>query len=438
MIDRLLVNVGPDETRIALLDGDRLVELHVDRPGQGLVPGDIVLGVVDAPWNDEWFVNVGKGEPGLVGAHHALVRQPDGSLKPAAIDGVGQVLLVQVGRIDPVKGPRLNVQVRLTGRFLELEPLERGVLQSDRAPEAARSWLRRQKGPPAVVARASAGDATLDELQQDHAALLDTWRRLAEAAREAKPPARLLRAATALASAVRDHAGAEVVCDDGATVAALRKEYGERVRPHRGPEPVFAVAEVEAQLEAALASRIDLPGGGWIDIEGTAALTAIDVNSGGDATAQHANLEAAVAIAAQLRLRDIGGLVVIDFIRGNAAERRRLMRALRQALAGDPAEVRVEGPSPLGLVELSRSRLRPALASHWREPCPTCDGDGEVPTLAAAVAAIRREVARVPPGRPLAVSAAPAVAAAVRARAPEITVTEEPGLSPRGWRLQAG
>jgi hypothetical protein len=111
---------------------------------------------------------------------------------------------------------------------------------------------------------------------------------------------------------------------------------------------------------------------------------------------------------------------------------------LRQALAGDPAEVRVEGPSPLGLVELSRARQRPALASHWREACPTCAGDGAVPTVAAALAAIRRAAARVPPGRPLAVLAAPDVAAAVRAAAPEIAVTEEPGLRPRGWRLHAG
>jgi ribonuclease G len=134
-------------------------------------------------------------------------------------------------------------------------------------------------------------------------------------------------------------------------------------------------------------------------------------------------------------LRDIGGLVVVDFIRGNAGERRRLMRALRKAVADDPAEVRVEGPSPLGLVELSRARQRPPLASHWHEACPTCGGAGDVETVEAAVTAIRRHAAAAPPGRPVMVQAAPAVAAALRRAAPDIQVAEEPGLAPRGWRL---
>ena len=435
MIDRILVNVGADETRIALLDGEALIELHVDRPDAAPAPGDILLGVVEAAWNGEWFVRVGKGEPGLTGASHALARQPDGSLKPADIEGPGQVLLVQVARIDPVKGPRLNVQVRLTGRYLELEPLQPGIFHPERAPEDTRGWLRRHKGPPAVAVRRRAASATVEQFQADHEALLATWGRLAEAARDARPPARLLRAPTALAAALRDYE-VPVVCDDGATVASLRRQVGERVAAHRGQDPLFA--EVEPQIEAALASRVDLPGGGWIDIQETAALTAIDVNSGADADAQHSNLAAAAAIGHQLRLRDVGGLVVIDFIRGNAAQRRRVMKSLRQAVGDDPAEVRIEGPTPLGLVELSRSRLRPPLASHWREACPTCGGDGDVETVAAAVTAIRRRAGETPPGRPLTVRAAPAVAAALRQAAPDIAVAEEPGLAPRGWSVAAG
>lgn len=428
-IDRLLVNVGPDETRIAHMDGERLVELHVDRPHDGLSTGDVVLGTVEAAFNDEWFVRIGRGEPGLVGAHHALARQPDGNLKRAQIEGPGQVLLTQVARVDPVKGPRLNVQVRLTGRYVELEPLRRGIIGLDDAPEDLRSWLRHHRGPPGLALRPTIAHASVDVLEQDHAELTALWEKLADAAREARPPARLLRGPTALTAAVRDHPIAEVICDDGATVAALRRA-GATVTPHRGPAPLFE--DIEAQIETALAARVDLPGGGWISIEPTTALTAIDVNSGDDDPI-HCNHAAAETIAHQLRLRDIGGLVVIDFIRGTAAQRRRLMRDLRRALADDPADLRVEDPTKLGLVELSRARQRPPLASHYRENCPTCGGDGTVETVAGVVADIRRQAARARPGTT--VQAAPAVASALRQVAPELAVTEASDLAPRGWRL---
>ncbi|MEQ9643205.1 MAG: ribonuclease E/G [Alphaproteobacteria bacterium] len=431
MIDRLLVSVAPDQTRIALMDGARLAELHVDMPHDGLAPGDILLGTVEAAFNDEWFVRIGKGEPGLVGARHALARQPDGSLKRAHIEGPGQVLLVQVARTDPVKGPRLNVQVRLTGRYLELEPLQRGVVGLDDAPDELRPWLRHHRGPPGLAVRPAVARASIDDLEHDRAELVTRWDQLAAAARDARPPARLLRGPTALAAALRDHPLVEVICDDGATVAALRRA-GASVTPHRAPEPLFA--DIDPQIEQALGSRVDLPGGGWISIEPTTALTAIDVNSGDDDPV-HCNQAAAEAIAHQLRLRDIGGLVVIDFIRGTAVQRRRLMQALRRALADDPADVRVEDPTKLGLVELSRARQRAPLASHFREPCPVCAGDGAVETVAAAVADIRRQAARARPGAT--VQAAPAVAAALRLAAPDLAVAEAPQLGPRGWRLDA-
>lgn len=425
MIDEILINVGLTETRVALLAAGRLVELHLAREGNDTMVGDIYLGRVDkvVPGMQAAFVDLGLARSGFLAAMDAAVLGPDPKVTPS-IESVikdGDIVLVQVSK-DPIgdKGPKITADVTLAGRALVYTPLSPTLAVSRRIADAAeRDRLTalteglREAGDGFILRTVAIG-AEAAELTAEAAGLRQLWRELQGrvTAAKGKAPCRLHRDLDPVTRSLRDHGGpavSSIRIDEGEALTAARTYVGRfapmlsgRLSWHRGPEPLFARHNVQGQIEAALRPRVRLPAGGEITIQATEGLTAIDVDSGSyvtgrdqGETARVINVEAAVEIARQLRLRAIGGLIVIDFIHMNdAASVQQVLDAFNRALADDPAPIRVTGMSELGLVEMTRRRVREPLAHLLTESCPTCDGDGRVPTLAAALADLLRAVER--------------------------------------------
>jgi ribonuclease G len=442
MIDEILINIGLTETRVALVEGGRLVELGVYRDGHDTMVGDVYLGRVDkvVPGMQAAFVDLGLNRAGFLAAADAAVLGADPLVTPSIEQVVrdGDSVLVQVSK-DPIgdKGPKVTADVTFAGRALVYTPLSPTLAVSRRIADlnererllALAGGLR--EDTDGFILRTVAAGAEADVLVAEAAGLRQLWRelesRIAEARTKGKRPCRLHRDLEPVIRALRDHGGlgvGSIRIDDGEALTQARTYIGRcspllagRLAWHRGPGPLFARHNIEAQIEAALRPRVRLPSGGEITIQATEGLTAIDVDSGSyvsgrdqGETCRVINLEAAAEIARQLRLRAIGGLIVIDFIHMNdPATIADVQAAFAQALADDPAPIRVAGMSELGLVEMTRRRVREPLAHLLTECCPTCDGDGRVPTFATALAellrAIEREAAWVV--GPLMVRAAP-------------------------------
>ena len=381
MIDRILIQTGLRRDRVAGMAGDRLVELAVLEHRETLPVDSICLGRVRrvAQELDAAFVDLDGQRDGMLAGRDA----PGGRRRPLnARVHEGQALLVQLRRLTrDDKGPRLTARPQLAGRCLVFQPDGSEPQLSGRITGGGR---RRQltallaelcpAGEGAFTARTSAAEASDDMLRAEAGKLRAQWQEIGAEAGRARPPAVLWRPdplhqvlATLLTPAV-----VSIELSEQAAVPRLRALLQtlapfalDRLAVHRSGETLFEASGVEAQIETAQGIRVALPSGGWLAIEPTTALTAIDVNAGAVDAAVSAgrvaivtNLEAAQAIADQLRLRDIGGIVVIDFMRMHGrGESRRLMEAFDAALSEDRAEVRLLGPSELGLVEMTRQRL---------------------------------------------------------------------------------
>jgi ribonuclease G len=283
------------------------------------------------------------------------------------------------------------------------------------------------------IVRAAAAGATAESLSNEAERLSARWAEIEARRAAGRPPALLHRAPDAALAAIVDVAGpqlAGIVVDDPGTLAAIRAalpELAGRIERHTGPEAPFEAYDVEEQIEAALAPRVALPSGGVVAIAETAAVVAVDVDSGSaggeraEETAVRVNIEAAEAIARQVRLRDLAGHIVIDFVpmrrRDNAT---RVLAALRRGFEDDDRRPQIAGFTRLGLVEMTRQRRGPSLGRRLTAACPVCAGDGRVEspeTLAfAALRAVLAET-RAAPGRAVAIAAAPAVIEALRGAA---------------------
>ena len=385
MIDTIVVNAAPGETRLALLAGGRVVEVTHHRLGGESIAGNVYLGRVTglAAGLDAAFVDIGVGSAGFLNASDAR-PDPDAAVEPIGrYVHQGEAVVVQVSR-DPIggKGPRLTMRPAMVGRGLVYLPGQRRIEVSRRIAGAAeRERLLRLVGDAAggdegFILRSAAADAGDDEILGEIATMRRLWKDAA--ARRATPPALLLAAPGPLERALRDNPGVErVVLDTAAALAeAKRLRGGVTLEPYRGAEPVFEHFGIEAALEGALEARVPLPSGGAVVIEETEALCAIDVDTAGHGgghgsgeTALAANLEAAEEIARQLRLRGIGGIIVIDFVHmAKNAQRRKVIAALRGALGGDRDAVAPGGFTRLGLVEMRRRRTRPSLAEQLGGP----------------------------------------------------------------------
>ncbi len=415
-IDEILVNSSPGETRIALVAEGRLVELQLERASGGSLVGNIYLGRVAklAPSIDAAFVELGLERAGFLaaGAASGALSAEGGPLRAAepsrdaAISRLlaeGDALLVQIAK-DAIgdKGPTLSARIALPGHFVVLRPGASGIAVSRRIERAEeRKRLEAALAPllapgEAVTVRTAAQGAPEQVLAAELDALRARWRELLERARGARAPASILAEEEALARVLRDHAGPSLrrmFCDSRpvlrqAQAWLARHGLGETVACElvRGPTAVFARHEIEDQIAEALEPTVALPSGGRIAIGRLEALTAIDVDSARHAEAGRlaanslaVNLEAAAEIARQARLRNLAGLILIDFIHmESAAHRARLSDALALAFAEDPVPTQRGGWTALGLYEMTRKRMRKPLAELLSRSCAVCHGAGLV------------------------------------------------------------
>jgi len=381
-IDRLICQVMPRALLMALLAEGRLVELQVARRDRPPRVEGIFLGRIERvmPEFDAAFVDIGIGRSGFL---RAADRAGIDDWPPA-----GAPVLVQMRSENEGsdKGPRLTMDLAVSGRYLVYHPLSSGIAFSRRIEgEAERERLAAHASPlleGGIVLRTAAAGATADVLQVDAARIMDRWERIRREAFDASPPAdlsaRIPGERDPIARTLRDHGATlgEVIVDDRAMARALQEELDRlqeriRVRWHSGPMPAFDIDDVSGQVDTALADRIVLGSGVEVLFEPGETLCAIDIDTAQAGGRQgraprrpiEVNLEAVPAIAQQLRLRNISGAVVVDFITMRSAyDRDKVHAALAEALSDDPVPTQLYGFTRLGLFELTRARRGATLA----------------------------------------------------------------------------
>jgi len=410
----MLINAQrADEVRIAIVNGTTLDSYEVSATDSGLCRGNIYRGYVAniQPSLDAAFVDFGVQKDGLLRADDvvpsAFHRKQDSESKHPRVDRIlerGKEVLVQVVR-DSVghKGALVTSNLSIAGRYLVLMPLDdvRGVsrkVEGEEDRSTIRERLERLELPDGcgVIARTNAADQPQRSLNRDANALLRLWKKVREEANTGKGPRLLYSDQDLIVQALRDSVNNtidEILVDDEAAFAKAKgfmETFMPRSRskliPYKERLPLFSKYQLENQIEKIYLRKVDLPSGGSIVIDGTEALTAIDVNSGRanraasqEETAHSTNMEASVEVARQLRMRDIGGLVVVDFIdmRGSK-HRRNVEKAMRDAMKDDKAKHTTSRLSDNGLLEINRQRLKKALQLRTHRPCPTCSGSGTI------------------------------------------------------------
>ena len=421
MSRKLVIERSPFGLKSGLLEDGRLVEVDLLDEASEDPRGEIVLGRVRAIDRDlgAAFVACGLSADAYLSARDARLLAGAGREQPIErMLREGQGVLVQV-RQGPAAGkaPRVTGDVALVGVYLVFRPRRRSVSLSarlERTPGAAEQRARAVAllADAGVTLRHAAPMASDAALVAELARLRQQWAQIEAAANAATPPARI-HAVDPLHRLLLERIVPDlgrIVVGDQASLVRARTWLAEWLpvladRLVSVAEPFEATGAAE-QLEQALQPSAPLPGGGSLIIQPTAAFTAIDVNGGGR-RALEANLAASSEIARQLRLRRIGGTVVVDLIDLPArAARARVLGALRDAVAVDPAPVQVFAMSRFGLVEISRKRIGPSLAEMLRRPCPVCAGAGTLPGLRWCAEQLMDELANLPPGR-VAVLAAP-------------------------------
>jgi len=416
MTEELLINVNDFETRVALLVGGMLQEVHLARAEGYSLTGNIYLGRVEriVPGMQAAFVNFGLERPGFL--HVRDIEGPRlmlGDIEDRPLDirdllHEGQQLMVQVAK-DPIasKGARLTAALAIASRYVVLMPFNDHIGISQRIEdEAERERLKREVDAVrsahglglGFIVRTAAEGCDRSVLDTDIRVLARLWEKVLEKKRQVGCPSMVYQELPVHIRIVRDLAGPKlehIRIDHVETfqrvsdfVRDFLPEFNERVHLYQDRRPLFERYGVEDELGRALDKRVALKSGGYVVIEQTEAMTTIDVNTGGflgvaslEDTVYRTNIEAAQVIPRQLRLRNLGGIIVIDFIDMQDEEhRRQVLRALEKACEGDPARVRFDGFSSLGLVLMSRKRTRESLVQQLCEPCAHCDGLGSVKT----------------------------------------------------------
>ena len=420
-----LINFTPQETRVALVEQGVVQELHVERTANRGIVGNIYLGRVVRvlPGMQSAFIDIGLERTAFL--HVADIWSDRNAGEPGRpierILSEGQSLTVQALK-DPLgtKGARLSTQISIAGRLLVYLPQEKHIGISQRIEdEAERENLRERLGQlvPAdeaggFIVRTMAESASDAELAADIHYLRKRWAEIRQRATGRTPPSLLHEdldlGQRVLRDLVNDDTGRIVVDsrENLQKLTAFAAEYSPKVLPlithYTGERPLFDMHNIEEEIQRALARRVDLKSGGYLIIDQTEAMTTIDVNTGGfvgarnfDDTIFKTNLEATQTIARQLRLRNLGGIIIIDFIDMESAEHREMvLTEFRKALSRDHTRMSVNGFTALGLVEMTRKRTRESLAHLLCEPCPTCEGRGEVKTARTVCYEILRELLR--------------------------------------------
>ena len=427
MSEEIFINFTPQETRVAVIDQGSVQELHIERTASRGLVGNIYLGKVVRvlPGMQSAFIDVGLERTAFL--HVADIYEPrTNGDSPRPIERIlheGQSLIVQVIK-DPIgsKGARLSTQMSLAGRLLVYLPKEKHIGISQRiGDEAGREALRERlaqlvpdEESGGFIVRTNAEDADDAALAEDIAYLRKTWACIREAASRTPPGALLRQDLCLMQRVLRDMAWAgtqSIIRIDSQEQLQRLLRFGNEFMPqaarllshYSGERPIFDLYGIDEEITRALGRRVELKSGGYLVIDQTEALTTIDVNTGAFTGARNfgetifkTNLEAAQAIARQLRLRNLGGIIIVDFIDMATPEHQQAVLAeLRRQLARDRVKTTAaDGFSPLGLLELTRKRTRESLAQMLSQPCPLCQGSGRVRTARTVAYDILREILR--------------------------------------------
>lgn len=425
---RMLINATqPEELRVAVADGQILVDLDIEVPSQEQKKSNVYKGRITRiePSLEACFVDFGSSRHGFLPFKEIC---PDSYAKPPkkkegrpSIKDVmkeGQELIVQVEKEERGnKGAALTTYISLAGRYLVLMPtnpkaggVSRRISGEDRTD--LREQLQQVIAPDnvGIIVRTAGVGREADELQWDLDYLLQLWTAIEKAATEKTAPFLIYQESNLFIRALRDHLRNDIgeILIDNDEVYENAREFMQQVMPHnlrklkqyKDPVPLFNRYQIESQIESAFARTVHLPSGGSMVIDHTEAMLAIDINSarstkGADIeeTAYRTNVEAADEVARQLRLRDLGGLIVIDFIdMMDRKHQRNVEERLRHALQIDKARVQTGRISRFGLLEMSRQRLRPSLGESSQESCPRCDGHGTIRSVESLALSILRLV----------------------------------------------
>jgi ribonuclease E len=399
-----------ERDQIAVLEEDVLVQHYVTRAGATSMVGNVYLGRVQnvLPGMEAAFVDVGRGRNGVLYAGEVNYSPEDIEGPAPRIEQLlkaGQSVMVQVTK-DPMggKGARLTANLSLAGRYLVLAPNQnlQGISRrlGDDARKRLKSMLKRVKPPEhGVIVRTAAEGATEEALEADLRRLLDIWNDIQKEAKKGKAPTVLYEEPELTVRVVRDLFTDEefkgLVTDSRRVydkiegyLTEVAPDLAQKVTMHEGSLPVFEEHRIVEQIHKALDKKVWLPSGGYLFIERTEAMTIVDVNTGKsvgktnlEATVVNTNLEAAKEVARQLRLRDIGGIIVIDFIDMLLEKNKKQVEdTMREALALDKTRSQVFEIGPLGLMQVTRKRVSSGLVESFSETCPTCEGRGIILT----------------------------------------------------------
>jgi ribonuclease G len=436
----ILISATAQETRVAILEDDVLVELMVDRPDNERIVGDIYLGSVQAvlPGIQAAFVDIGTEKAAFLhvsdvakdpdeeddeGPSHKHQSDDERAAKLPPIQDLiakGDRVLVQATK-EPIstKGPRVTTHISLPGRFLVYMPGSKHIGVSRKIEEREeRTRLRamaREIVPEGtgVIIRTVGEELTREIFEREFNSLHETWKKIQKRSKSGRPPSLIHSEAKLTSGIIRDVFTAKVdsltiegkqVYDEVKTyLGGVDPSLMDRVHLYVDPVPLFDKFGIEEAIREAFQRRVDLPSGGYIIIEPTEALVSIDVNTGRytgkkdpEKTILKTNVDAAKEIARQLRLRDVGGIIVCDFIdMETRANQDRVLQELRTHLGRDRARTRAFQVSELGLIQMTRQRVRPSLFQSLTEACWYCGGSGRVFRPETVVRRVERAVRRV-------------------------------------------
>ena len=400
MISKILVDSRPLETRVALIEDNKLCEIYFDRFSGDALTGNIYIGRVETvlPGMQAAFVDIGLDKNAFLAFED--IPGAEGKQKPVK---AGEEIPVQITKLPGgEKGPRVSASITLPGRMTVLLPLGGGIGVSKKIEdEEKRDFLfhaAKKLVPDAMglIIRTNAQEADFEDIENDINTLLTVWENLKKRLPHIKAPACVYKDHDQVARCVRDDLTEEIeemlVEGDEAYASAISAanlfypELKDKIRKYTGEIPLFSVYSVKKQLDEALVRKVWLKSGGFLIFDKTEAMTVIDVNTGkftGKKTLEETifkiNLEAAEEIARQIRLRDIGGIIVIDFIdMGTKEKKDELIKQMRTFLKKDKTHTNVLGITALGLVEMTRKRKREAIEAYQKSPCPLCQGEGKI------------------------------------------------------------
>jgi ribonuclease E len=431
----MLVNMtDPEECRVAVVEDGRLEELFIERESSEHHVGNVYKGRVEnvEPSIQAAFVDCGLERNGFLHVSDVnsdyfkqarAKKEQQGQHFPKLQNVLhrGQEVVVQVTKSGiGTKGPALTTYLSLAGRYLVLMPSikRHGVsrkIEDEQKRLRLKSILQEMKMPDdmGVIVRTAGEGHSKRELQRDLNYLLRLYSAIEKRIRQSKAPSLIYQESDLVTRVIRDFFTPEtdeIIVDNELVhrkaddfLKGVMPRYAERIKLYSGAEPLFHAQGIEEQIENIYARRVDLPGGGYVVIDQTEALVAIDVNSGSyrersdpEQSAYHLNMRAAGEVARQLRLRDLGGVIVIDFIdMFDQKHRRDVEKELQDALKKDKARYRVLRISDFGIVEMTRQRMRPSVRRSLFLECPHCKGTGVMRTVESVAASVLRQLALI-------------------------------------------